>query len=192
MCRLNVPYDCGIFYCRSARIHEAVFGPGANAPAYLSTEASSIPSPLNVRLENSSRFRGLPLYSSLVSYGNQGYTEVVQRNITYARRIEAWLQENEDYDVLTPSPQEGFKVLNIVLFAPSKRCPVLQFRDAETGGHKMTTALNASGEMYVTGTKWKGRSAARLAVSNYLTAQHDRDFELVTRRLQSIMKPESS
>lgn len=101
------------------------------------------------------------------------------------------MRDNKDYDVLTPDPQStGFKVLNIVLFAPSSSCPVDDMRDYENGGNKMTELINESGEMYVTATKWKGRSAARLAVSNHLTGIEEEDFETVTRRLRAIMSSE--
>lgn len=187
--RLNVPYDCGLFYTRSSEVHQAVCGPGALAPAYLSTSASSIPSPLNVRLENSSRFRGLPLYASLVCYGKEGYTSIIKRNVEFARRLEGWLRDNEDYDILTPNPKTtSFKVLNIVLFAPSSICPIEEMRDPVNGGDLMTSLINQSGEMYVTATKWKGRSAARLAVSNHLTGMDgEDDFEIVINRLKAIM-----
>lgn len=191
--RLNVPYDCGLFFTRHPEVHQAVCGPGAEAPAYLSTSSSSsIPSPLNVRLENSSRFRGLPLYASLVSYGSEGYTSIIQRNITFARKIESWLRSNDNYEVLTPSPAiTSFKILNIVLFAPNlKTCKKEELKDKEKGGNKMVEMINKSGEMYVTATRWKGRSAARLAVSNHLTEidNDGRDFEIVTGRLKAIME----
>lgn len=192
---LNVPYDCGLFYTRSELVHQAVCGPGLQAPAYLSTFSSTssvIPSPLNVRLENSSRFRALPLYASLVCYGKEGYASIIRRNISFARSIEECLRQNENYDVLTPEPSSrnnaSFRMLNIVLFAPSSTCPIKEMRDSENGGNEMTLRINKTGEMYVTATKWKGRSAARLAVSNHLTGTDEGDFQIVVRRLKEIME----
>jgi glutamate/tyrosine decarboxylase-like PLP-dependent enzyme len=192
--RLNVPYDCALFYTRSSAIHAAVMGPGGEVPAYLSTSGASIPSPLNTCIENSSRFRALPLYASLVRYGRSGYQDIVRRNIAFAREIEAWLVASPHYEVLTPpstsSSQGGqFRLLNIVLFAPARTCGVKQFEDAETGGQEMVKSINETGEIYVTGTKWKGRSGARLAVSNHLTGQSDggAHFKAVVRRLDAIM-----
>lgn len=160
-------------------------------PAYLSAAASSIPSPLNVGIENSRRFRALPLYSSLICYGKEGYSEIIQRNIAFARSVEAWLYESPYYDVLTPpstsSKARGdYRILNIVLFAPSAKCGVAELQ-GEDGGVKMVEKINESGEMYVTGTKWKGRSAARLAVSNWQTGTDDGHLEVVKRTLLAIM-----
>ena len=59
---LNVPYDCGFFFCRHSHLILKVFqNPNA---VYLSTGAMTmgkIASPLNVGIENSRRFRGLPV-----------------------------------------------------------------------------------------------------------------------------------
>lgn len=191
---LNVPYDCAVFYTKDVKTLEAVCGPGSNVPAYLTTAPSSadeyIPSPMNVGIENSQRFRALPLYASLLCYGQEGYRKIVRENITFARRVEAWLVDHKQwYDVLTPlstssSKQGNYRISNIVLFAPSRTCGVTAF-EGKDAGVQLVKAINATGKMYVTGTSWKGRSAVRLAVSNYLT--DDRDFTIVTEVLSSIM-----
>jgi len=124
----------------------------------------------------------------LVCYGKEGYSSIIRRNISFARRLENWLRNNKDYDILTPNPETtSFKILNIVLFAPSSTCPIEEMRDPVNGGNIMTERINQSGEMYVTATKWKGRSAARLAVSNHLTGMDESDYEIVTARLKAVM-----
>lgn len=192
--RLNVPYDCGLFFTKSSKRHQAIFGPGASAPAYLSAAVSDIPSPLNVGIENSRRFRALPLYCSLVTYGKRGYQEIIRRNIAFARSIEQWLRSaaaSKYYDVLTPAMTPGqagkYRVLNIVLFAPSRTCGKTGF-EGEDGGSEVVRAVNEGGDMYVTATRWKGRSAVRLAVSNHLTGLDQKDLEIVKARLLSIMQ----
>lgn len=191
---LNVPYDCGLFYTRSSKLHQTVFGPGASAPAYLSTGVTDIPSPLNVGIENSRRFRALPLYCSLIAYGKEGYQDIIRRNIAYARAVERWLRTDASlyYDVLTPPSTTGgqdgkFKILNIVLFAPKRSCGKANLQ-GEDAGSQLVKTVNESGEMYLTATRWQGRSAARLAVSNHLTGLNDRDLEIVKKRLMEVMQ----
>ena len=190
---LNVPYDCAVFYTKDVKTLEAVCGPGSLVPAYLATAPTIgeyIPSPMNVGIENSQRFRSLPLYASLLCFGQQGYRKIICDNITFARKVEAWLVDhNKWYDVLTPpstssSEQGNYRISNIVLFAPSRMCGVTAFQGKDAGA-QLIKAINATGKMYVTGTSWKGRSAVRLAVSNYLT--DDRDFDIVTEVLSSVM-----
>lgn len=70
---LNVPYDCGLFFSRTSGLLN-LCGPGANAPAYLTTNVSTepskypaidpfrtVPPPLFMNVENSRR-----LYVSFV------------------------------------------------------------------------------------------------------------------------------
>jgi glutamate/tyrosine decarboxylase-like PLP-dependent enzyme len=167
-----------------------VCGAGGLTPAYLSTSDTSIPSPLNVGLENSRRFRALPLYCSLLSYGKEGYTEIIQRNVTFARRVEEWLSKHEGYDVLTPLSTTcggAYKILNIVLFAPSAACGRAEYHDPSTGGMKLCDKLKERGVLYTTPTVWKGRSAVRLAVSNWQTGLREEEYERVVQELDHVI-----
>lgn len=201
---LNVPYDCAMFFCQDATLLHAVCGPGTAAAAYLAAPppshdndviepllkerrriASQIPSPYYGNLENSRRFRALPLYASLVSLGQAGYEMIVRSNIEFARRITEWLQSSSDWDVLLPLGNPNFKVMNIVLFAPSSGCRDPSLRGAN-GASECVLRIKATRRVYVTGTAWQGRSAIRLAVSNWSTTIQ-RDFPIVTEVLQSVM-----
>lgn len=105
---LNVPYDCGLFLCRRSGEAANVFQV-ANA-AYLNagnTAKGHIPSPLNIGIENSRRFRALPVYASLLSYGQTGYQTMLQKQIRLARKIAWWLFVHPEYTVLPENEQQG-------------------------------------------------------------------------------------
>ena len=71
---LNVPYDCGFFFCRHKDLLQQVLhNPNAAYLNFNASGAARIVSPLNVGIENSRRFRGLPVYASLMAYGRRGY-----------------------------------------------------------------------------------------------------------------------
>src|SRR5699024_10829017 len=97
------PSDCGMFYTRSASILQSVFiNPNA---AYLSSgSASSIPSPLNIGLENSRRFRALPVYAALLSEGYPGFERLVSNTVQLSRRVAVYLRDSPHYELL---PDEG-------------------------------------------------------------------------------------
>lgn len=94
---LNIPYDCGLFFTSTSQNLKAFLGPPEDLrPAYLSSgpdkglekypsEHEDIPSPLYVGIENSRRFRALPLFASLMTYGWKGYrrkcTECFRREL---------------------------------------------------------------------------------------------------------------
>ncbi|KAK0269468.1 hypothetical protein LTR35_014764 [Friedmanniomyces endolithicus] len=106
---LNVPYDCGIFLSKHLELGTSVFG-NPNA-AYLNTASSeatlstdrTIPSPLDLGIENSRRFRALPVYATLAAYGREGYREMLERQIKLARGIAAYLLQSKEYQLL-PRP----------------------------------------------------------------------------------------
>ncbi|GAA5988282.1 hypothetical protein JCM11641_006649 [Rhodosporidiobolus odoratus] len=218
---LNVPYDCGLFFSRPKPFPSSttslfnLTGPGANAPAYLTTPSAAIdssaslhpkldasrplPSPLFMNIENSRRLRALPVLASLLSSGREGYASLIQRNITFARQVESLLRSHSAYDVLTPPSASlddpdpfAFRILNVVLFAPSSTAPAryrVASADNPDPAATFLNALNESNEIFLTGTAWRGRKAVRLAVSNWLTElEEGREWKVVERVLERVME----
>jgi len=157
----NVPYDCGIFLTRDISTLTEVCGNiGA---AYLSLPSSDEdPSPLNISLENSRRFRALPLYASLMSLGVDGYTDLVVRCCSLATGIGEEIEKSQAFRLL-------WKVeFNIVLF---------QARGFESieANLRLRDAINGSGKMYLSSTAWKGEGALRIAICNHLIPSNSTD-----------------
>lgn len=208
---LNVPYDSGLFFSRSVKLQTSVFGPSLRSapPAYLTppdlsalpADIADIPSPLNIGIENSRRFRGLPLFCALMSLGRDGYEEMIRRHLDFARRIGRWmLSEGEGggaqwYEVLnaTYKPEQDIALdsekvvpLNIVLFRAREGSRLHHPK----GSSLLIKAINATRKMYVS----PGRDgAARLAVSNWMTGLRTdedgkNDFEIVVNTLRSVMQ----
>ena len=72
--------------------------------------------------------------------------------------------------------------MNIVLFRGSSRS---LFSSADDGGAKLSAAINASRNMYVTATKWRGQSAVRLAVSNWRSGGEG-ELDIIKKVLQEV------
>ncbi|OIW29043.1 PLP-dependent transferase [Coniochaeta ligniaria NRRL 30616] len=173
---LNVPYDNGIFLCRHPTINAQAFS-NPNA-AYLATDkAATIQSPLNIGLENSRRFRALPVYAALVSEGRTGIAQMVVRMAGLARRVAEFVRDSPDYDWLPDESASLESTFIIVLFRAKDRAV----------NEELVKRINASGRMYVSGTAWKGEKAVRLAVSNW-RVDVERDFAEVKSVLESVVK----
>ncbi|TKA28012.1 hypothetical protein B0A50_04078 [Salinomyces thailandicus] len=178
---LNVPYDCGILLSRHLSLATQVFQ-NSNA-VYLNTASSettasvsrSIPSPLNIGIENSRRFRALPVYASLAAYGRTGYLDMLVRQIHLARAIALFVLESADYELL-PAPlnhhvtdeERLANIYIIVIFRP---------KNEELNG-RLVRAVNATRRIYISGTQWEGKPAARFAVANW-QAEVEWDLEVV-------------
>ena len=131
--------------------------------------------------------------------------DIVRRNIIFARQVATFIHAHPSYDLLNYSPgysaeatipaqtesfyQAGIVPLNIVLFAPS---PTSHLHASAV----LAAAINGTREMYVTGTKWMGRGAVRLAVSNWRTGLaegagqegQEGDLEVVKRVLEGVSR----
>ncbi|PNP80756.1 hypothetical protein FNYG_05884 [Fusarium nygamai] len=171
---LNVPYDCGMFLTRSPAILQSVFtNPNA---AYLSTGgASTIPSPLNIGLENSRRFRALPAYAVLLSEGRPGMAKLLANMTALSRQVAAFLRDSEHYELLPDDGADLNEIFMIVLFRAND----------STLNNELVQKINETWQMYVSGTSWKGEKAVRMAVSNWMV-DVARDFRVVTSILNHV------
>ncbi|EXJ72617.1 uncharacterized protein A1O5_03763 [Cladophialophora psammophila CBS 110553] len=199
---LNVPYDCGVFFTRHKTLCEDVFRNGnaayltgaatTNTTAAAITSSTSngngvgdvydaIQSPLNIGIENSRRFRALPAYATLMAYGRTGYLEMLRRQIRLARRVSSWLLREERFDLL-PARSGGETEQD----ALAKTFVVVLFRVKDEGLMRdFVTRVNETGKIYMTGTVWDGKPAARIAISNW-QVDLERDAKLIEEVLDQV------
>lgn len=175
---LNVPYDCGFFFCRHPDLASQVFQ-NANA-AYLSAGAidgPAIPSPLNIGIENSRRFRALPVYASLLAYGKSGYRDMLERQIRLARAIYNWIFDHPDYIAL---PRTSM----IKLLDHTFMCVLFRAKD-DALNEVLAKKINETSRIFVSGTTWDGAPACRMAISNW-RVNVKRDVAIVTDVLAQV------
>lgn len=183
---LNVPYDSGFLLAKNLPLAHQVFqNPSAaylNAPSGGNGNESTIASPLNIGIENSRRFRALPVYASLAAHGRAGYVEILERQVRLARAIAAYILENPAYELLpltdisSSSPEDRLaRVYVIVIF---------RARD-EALNSELVKRVNSTRKLYVSGTQWEGRAAARFAVANW-QVDVERDLAIIKEVLEEV------
>lgn len=146
--------------------------------AYLNSGPSTIPSPLNIGLENSRRFRALPVYSVLLAYGLSGFRDIFIRQTRLARAVAHFLQSSNEYELLQELVVDDYRDIHIsVLFR------VKDEKLNEVLGKK----INDTRKIYVSGTKWEGRPACRIAVSTW-KVDVERDTKIVVDVLEGIIR----
>lgn len=176
-CFSSKPYDTGVFLCRDVSVVKSVFqNPNA---AYLATRASdsdtAIHSALNIGIENSRRFRALPVYAVSLSEGRPGISAMVVRMVRLARQIASFIRDSEHYEWL-PDPEASLELsFMIVLFRA--RDPALN--------EVLADRINASNKIFVSGTRWAGQKAVRIAVSSW-RVDVDADLAVVQEVLTSV------
>ncbi|RFU28515.1 hypothetical protein B7463_g7815, partial [Scytalidium lignicola] len=178
---LNVPYDCGFFFTKQSSILSDVFqNPNA---AYLSFGPSKILSPLNIRIENSCRFRALPVYAVLLAYGREGLAKIFASQVLLARSIAAFLDDHAEYELLThckhgPKAVEQYGSIHMVVLFRAKD---------EKINEEVTARINATRKIYVSGTKWEGKPACRIAISTW-KVDVQRDLKTITEVLEEVLQ----
>lgn len=166
---LNVPHDCGVALTRHPLTNERAFS--VEAP-YVPKDGV-MPAFMNRGVEQSRRFRALPVFISLAAYGRQGYRMIVERNCAFAKSIAEWMRSTGLFECVAETK------LNIVAFKgkwPQANQEESQILDAE-----FVKRLNMSGQCFVTPSTYKNQKIIRFAVSNWQT--DTRDFAIVTDAL---------
>ena len=150
---LNAGYDCGFVAVRDPEAHRVAM---ATTAAYLmrSDQRES----WEYVLDSSRRARGFALYAALRSLGRRGVQELVERCCSLARRMAEQLAA------------EGVEVLNDVVL---NQVLVSFGDDQETAA--VIARVQADGTAWMGGTRWHGRAAMRISVSNWSTTEADAD-----------------
>ncbi|MDH3218562.1 MAG: aminotransferase class V-fold PLP-dependent enzyme [Gammaproteobacteria bacterium] len=148
---LNTPYDNGIIMCRDRdALANALHAAGAYI-TYSDNRDGMLHTP-----EMSRRGRIFELWATLKYLGRSGTDDLVyglhQRARQFADELEA----------------EGFEILNDVVF---NQVLVACESDALTEG--TIRHIQQSGECWVGGTQWRGRSVMRVSVCSWATTEAD-------------------
>ena len=154
---LNVPYDCGVVAVADAEAHRAAMSMQA---AYLVRSGADERSNSDWAPEASRRARGVPVYAALRSLGRDGVAELVERCCALARRMAGAVREEPSIEVLNDV------VLNQVL---------VRVRDDDAATDAAAAAVQRDGTCWLGGTRWQGRAAMRISISNWATTEDDVD-----------------
>jgi len=149
---LNVPYDSGIVFCAHPESHRAAMA--ASASYLIQDEgARRVRDQMDWVPEFSRRARGFAVYAALRSLGRSGVVELVERCCDAASQFAEAIVELPGVEVLNDV------VLNQVLF---------RF-DSDERTDEALQRVQESGEVWMSGTTWRGRKAIRISVSNWQT-----------------------
>lgn len=156
---LNVPYDCGLAFTTEPGCQERAFS--ADAP-YVPMD-SQLPAFMNRGVEQSRRYRALPLWMNLSAYGRLGMETVFRNCFEMAAIFSRRLTQDDRYDVISTTR------LNIVAFKLKGPSPATE----RALNKSFVNHVNASGELFLTPTELDGAFVIRIAISNWRTTKHD-------------------
>ena len=102
------------------------------------------------------------------------------RQVQLARGISKVLSDSEDFELLATRPSQSgeFDNVHIIVIFRAKN---------EDINAKLVRRINTTRKMYVSGTKWDGKAACRIAVSTF-KVDLERDLLLVRSVLEEASK----
>jgi aromatic-L-amino-acid/L-tryptophan decarboxylase len=170
---LFVPVDCSVLYTRRPELLRAAF---SLVPEYLTTSApDDVRNLMDYGVSLGRRFRSLKLWFVLRHFGAAGIREMLRHHIALARSFARMVDEEPTFERLAEP------VFSVVAFRFRPPGETDEAR-LERLNSQILEEVNASGDVYLSHTKVRGRYALRLAIGNARTgAQHvERAWQLAT------------
>lgn len=165
---LNVPYDAAMQFTRHQDLQAQVF---QNAAVYLGQEIGA-GNFVHLTPENSRRLRALPSWFTLMAYGKDGCTEIVERTCRLAGWLGEQLAASEAFDLLSPVRLNG---VCFTLKSEGEPAPLEEIQH-------FLAVLQAGGDVFLTPTIYKGIPALRASITNWRTTEQD--MEITWQALQ--------
>lgn len=117
---------------------------------------------MNMGIENSRRFRALPVYAVLLSEGRDGLAAIQASMVRLARGVRQILRKLPKYETFGDDSTDDDTHIGVLFWAKD-----------EAINTDLAARINASRQMYVSPTAWRGRPACRVAVSSWRVAEGD-------------------
>jgi aromatic-L-amino-acid decarboxylase len=166
------PIDLGVLYTRHPDVLRRTF---SLIPEYLKTTDSAEVNYMDYGLQLGRRFRALKLWMVMEHYGIERMREVVRGHVGMAGRLAAELQGRDDVELLAPQS------FSVVVFRKVVRdaTGAVDEPASEAASIAALERMNASGRLFVSHTKLKGKYGIRVAIGNGAT-----EWEHVARVLE--------
>ncbi len=148
---LFTPIDCSVLYTRQPDVLRETF---SLVPEYLKTTDTAEVNYMDYGLQLGRRFRALKLWMVMEHYGVDRIRAVIRDQVGFAQRLAAELQKRDDVELLAP---QSFSVV------------VFRKKASDEENATLLDKINASGKLFVSHTKLKGKYGIRVAIGNGAT-----------------------
>lgn len=157
---LFTPIDCSAFFSRRLDVVRQAF---TLVPDYLRTDDTGVRNYMDYGVQLGRRFRALKLWFVLRAFGREGIVVRIREHIRLAREFESWVQQAPGWEVVAPVP---FSTV-CFRYAP----PGLDEATSNDLNLRIMDRVNASGEVFLSGTKLRGHEIIRLAIGHIRTTE---------------------
>jgi aromatic-L-amino-acid decarboxylase len=160
---LFTPFDLSAFYCRRMDVIRQAF---SLTPDYLRTpEGTAARNLMDTGIQLGRRFRALKLWMILRSFGARELRQRLSRHIELAQTFARWVDDDPDFERLAPVP------FSVVCFRWNPGRTSLSDAALDRANEEICTAVNATGEVFLSTTSIRGRVALRVAIGHLETTE---------------------
>jgi aromatic-L-amino-acid/L-tryptophan decarboxylase len=160
---LFTPMDCSCLWTRRPDVLLQAF---SALPDYLRTPEEDVTNLKDYGPALGRRFRALKLWAVIRCYGREGLQRLIREHVRLAHLFASWVEDAPGWEVVAPYP------FSVVCFR----------RDgSDEENEALLQRVNATGEIFISGTRLNGGYVLRLAVGNVRTTESDvaRAWELL-------------
>ena len=154
---LFTPIDCSVLYTKHPEVLRETF---SLVPEYLKTTDSAEVNYMDYGLQLGRRFRALKLWMIMEHYGLERMRAVIRGHVGYAKRLAEELQQRDDVELIAP------QMFSVVVFRKVVRGDEAA---SERATMEAMERMNASGRLFVSHTKLRGKYGIRVAIGNGAT-----------------------
>jgi aromatic-L-amino-acid decarboxylase len=170
---LFTPFDLSAFYCRRMDVVRAAF---SLTPEYLRTsESGTVKNLMDTGVQLGRRFRALKLWMILRSFGARALRQHLAEHIQLAQRFASWVDAHPDFERVAPVP------FSVVCFRWKPKGITATDEQLDTANERLIDLINATGEVFLSHTRLRGRLTIRVAIG------HLRTREIHVRRVWDLL-----
>jgi aromatic-L-amino-acid decarboxylase len=159
---LFTPIDCSVLYTRKPDVLRQTF---SLIPEYLKTSDTAEVNYMDYGLQLGRRFRALKLWMVMEHYGLDHMRAVIRDHIAYAQRLASELTRRGDIELLAP---QSFSVVVFRKIVRDARGAIDETASEQVSS-ELLERMNASGRLFVSHTRLRGRFGIRVAIGNGAT-----------------------
>ena len=163
---LYMPVECGCALVRDKQVMRDTF---SLVPSYLRDD-KALPWFSEFGIQQTRGFKALKLWMTLQQIGEQGYCELISRDIGLAQTLQQLIQSREDFELVAAGP------LSVTCFryAPNGTS------DLNALNRQLLEIVQREGKVFLTSTELDGKFVLRACIINFRTQESDLMFLLET------------
>ena len=176
---LFTPFDLTAFYCRRMDVLRSAF---ALTPEYLQTREAGVRNLMDTGVQLGRRFRSLKLWMILRSYGAAAIRRTLAEHLRLAQELASWVDADPDFERLAPVP------FSVVCFRWRPAARAMSDAELDQCNEGIIDRVNATGEVFLSPTRLRGRLALRIAIGHLKTTERhvQRAWHLIQSQAQNV------